>query len=71
MTWQAYGENLEERLKDLHEQGASGQLQSAPGQTDVYSEGRWRNAPAGHCDTAGIMHLIQFALGMVDEDGLS
>ena len=23
------------------------------------------------CDTAGIMHLIQFALGMVDEDGLS
>src|SRR5271167_598048 len=31
----------------------------------------WRRPSLGHSDTAGIMHLIQIAFGIAEEDGLS
>ena len=33
VTWQSYGENLEEKLKVLHDQGAPWQLSSPSGQS--------------------------------------
>src|SRR5258708_4108536 len=33
-----------------------------------YSEGKWWHQAVGHSDAPRIIHLIQFALGMMDED---
>ena len=46
-------------------------LPTGPYQTRVHTEGQRQAQAAGHLDTTGILHLKQFALGMIDEDGLS
>jgi RNA-directed DNA polymerase len=50
VTWQAYGENLDEKLKALHDR--IWQLSRPPGQTDLHSEGR-RLATALECLVPG------------------
>jgi RNA-directed DNA polymerase len=39
VTWQDYGENLEEKLKELHDKVHRGKLPGASGQTNLHSEG--------------------------------
>jgi hypothetical protein len=44
-------------------------LLSAAGTGRLHSQKDWRAADFRCADTPGIMHLMQFALGMMDEDG--
>jgi hypothetical protein len=45
-----------------------GELLSSAGAAGRYSESRRRYAAVGYSDRPRIMHLKQFALGMMDED---
>ena len=53
VTWQAYGENLEEKLTDLHDRDTQGQLPRPSRPTDLHPEGRWIPAAAGHFVSGG------------------
>jgi hypothetical protein len=48
-----------------------GDLLSAVGSRRLHSEEEWRRKDFGCSDALGIMHLIQFALGMLNGDDLS
>ena len=48
-----------------------GELLSSTSARRPHSEKDWRAADFRCADTPGIMHLMQFALGMMDEDGLN
>ena len=60
----------EQPLQDL-EQDELGSLLSTAGSRRVHSQKEWRREDFRCADTPGIMHLMQFALGMMDEDGLN
>src|SRR5690242_16759171 len=45
-----------------------GTLSGAAGAQDLHSESGWLAAAARYPDAPGIMHLMQFALGMMGED---
>src|ERR1700752_1338833 len=49
----------------------AGDVSTGPYQKSVYTEGQWQTQATGHPDALGIMHLIQFALGMLNGDDLS
>src|SRR6476646_7437442 len=49
----------------------AGDVSTGPYQKSVYTESQWQTQAIGHPDAPGIMHLIQFALGMPDGDDLS
>jgi len=71
VTWQAYGESLEEKLKDLHDRVHRGSYRARPARKDIHPEGGRLQATTQHSDGPRIMHLTQFVLGMKDEDGPS
>jgi len=48
-----------------------GELLSATSACRRHSQKDWRAADFRCTDTPGIMHLMQFSLGMMDEDGLN
>ena len=69
-TIEQFEEHLGDNVQAL-ESDVLRQLLSAAGQSCTDSEEiRWRSG-AGCPDAPGIMHLIQFALGMLNEDDLS
>ena len=55
----------------IEESAVVGELLSSAGAAGRYSESRRRYAAVGYSDAPRIMHLIQFAFGMMDEDARS
>ena len=70
-TIEQFEEHLGDNLYKLWNRMCSGSYLPPPGQSCTDSEEiRWRSG-AGYPDAPGIMHLIQFALGMPGGDDLS
>src|SRR6516162_4790804 len=62
--------SCEQPLQAL-EPAVLGELLPSTGAAGGHPQSERRYASVGHPDTTGILHLMQFALGMIDEDGLS
>jgi hypothetical protein len=62
---------VEQFLRELQQELREQRYRPQQGPARVHSQNRWAAATAGHPDAPGIMHLIQFALGMLGGDDLS
>ena len=60
--------NLSGNLYKLWNRLSSGSYFPSAGAEGRYPEGEWGDATVGRTDAPGIMHLMQFALGMMGED---
>jgi hypothetical protein len=66
-----YEANLEGNLLDLLERIKSGRYSCAAGPPGLHPQSGRLAEDARHSDALGIMHLIQFALGILNGDDLS
>ena len=54
VTWQEYGQGLEDKLRDLHGRARPpGELSVAANAAAVHPQTGWTAAPTGHCPTGG------------------
>lgn len=58
---------LDQHLDDLRKSLLDESYRTA-GEANLYPENQRQATPTGYSDAPRIMHLIQFALGMMDED---
>jgi hypothetical protein len=68
MTAVDYAKNLEANLLDLLGRIKSGRYQAPPVRRAYIPKGGWIASTSRSSDAPRIIHLIQFALGMMDED---